>query len=1168
MVAVVKITPFRCLTAPILAIVVSLVMRVVAAPLPAYAATAVTGNTKWAIVLCKFSDVDAEPQPPEFFQDFFTETGIGQGGLFDYWRDMSFGAIDLTGSQVRGWYTISLSRDKAIGWTQWHLYSSHLPFVPIERFDLIKACIDAGDQDFYYPDYHGIVAILNAPPDSGSVGSGDMALNLDGRTKTYGLVKLDPLAWNVSFAAHEMGHGYGLDHSFDSWSATSCAPWGKAGEYCDGWDIMSSLSFGGMHPEIKGQGVRFGPSGPGLNAAYRSMLGWIPSGRVWSYIPYTYTRLVPLAGLQTPAGSGFLLAKVWPGLGNDYYAVEFTRRLSWDRNILRDAVLVRQVHNSRTYLVKGNTGRADLVPGDYFASAADNIMIGVLDIDLANSVAVVKIGPYPSGTTSTLAAVTPPANTDGWSNADTQVTLTSTTSIRGVQSITYSASGAQRIAASTTSASSASFTISQEGETTVVYSATGNDGYPEFPRKLTLKLDKTPPTSFASVTKQSPGVFTVVLSARDNAGGSGLRHLAYEAFGAHSINRTLVPEGAATITISAAGQTDLDFWAEDQASNWETIHTLTFKPIAQLTPANLTFSSPVGIASPPQSVSLKNVGQTTLTIEQISTSSYDPFSARTNPNKPCGTSLAPDAECLIDVVFVPSTSNTYSGTLNITTNTSPSPTVTLTGTGTVPAVKFTPHTLSFQPTLLRDTSQPQTATVENTGQAPLVISAASTGVGTDFLISQDNCDPKPKTLQPGETCQIHVAFRPRGHGARTGGLTLTDNAPGGQHTLSLDGVGVAVPAMSFSQTSLAFGSQPVNTTGAPLTVVLTNVGTANLRLFGVALGGVNASDFSIVGGTCKPGPAAPAVVVEAERTCDVVVRFTPTAEASRSADLLFATNVPSSSQQSVPLSGIGTKALAITLSPTSLVFGSWPVSSVTPSLPQLVTLTNNGSTPLSVHSVRKAGVDPNDFVIVKGSDTCRGATVAVGGTCSVKVVFAPRAVGGRSAELVLVDGFGSTYTVVMAGTGTGPVASFDPPSVSFGALPVGAFSRVQEVILRNVGNAVLVVSSVSVTGDFQHGTWCGSVTPGGSCTIRVVFRPSAAGPRSGQVIVSSNAAGSPHTVTLDGTGQAAGVTLSPPASLAFAGRLDDHQRPAAGHTDQQRRPAELRIDGITASGDF
>src|SRR4051794_12254365 len=66
--------------------------------------------TKWAVIACKFSDKPAEPKTTDWFRDLFTARGAGQGGLYDYWHDQSYGAISLDGSTVTGWLTIPYSR--------------------------------------------------------------------------------------------------------------------------------------------------------------------------------------------------------------------------------------------------------------------------------------------------------------------------------------------------------------------------------------------------------------------------------------------------------------------------------------------------------------------------------------------------------------------------------------------------------------------------------------------------------------------------------------------------------------------------------------------------------------------------------------------------------------------------------------------------------------------------------------------------------------------------------------------------------------------------------------------------------------------------------------------------------------------------------------------------
>ena len=65
------------------------------------------GNTRWAVLLCKYGDLSAEPQPPSYFRTLLTETGAGTGNLYVYFRDVSYGQIDLTGSVVYGWYSLA-----------------------------------------------------------------------------------------------------------------------------------------------------------------------------------------------------------------------------------------------------------------------------------------------------------------------------------------------------------------------------------------------------------------------------------------------------------------------------------------------------------------------------------------------------------------------------------------------------------------------------------------------------------------------------------------------------------------------------------------------------------------------------------------------------------------------------------------------------------------------------------------------------------------------------------------------------------------------------------------------------------------------------------------------------------------------------------------------------
>ncbi len=90
--------------------------------------------------------------------------------------------------------------------------------------------------------------------------------------------------------------------------------------------------------------------------------------------------------------------------------------------------------------------------------------------------------------------------------------------------------------------------------------------------------------------------------------------------------------------------------------------------------------------------------------------------------------------------------------------------------------------------------------------------------------------------------------------------------------------------------------------------------------------------------------------------------------------------------------------------------------------------------------------------------------------------------------------------------------------------------------LSNIGSDPLSIVSVSTTGDFSQINNCGtSVNAGASCTINVSFTPSATGARAGTISVADGATGSPHIVSLSGTGQAAPASNggTPPGSYTL-----------------------------------
>ena len=102
--------------------------------------------------------------------------------------------------------------------------------------------------------------------------------------------------------------------------------------------------------------------------------------------------------------------------------------------------------------------------------------------------------------------------------------------------------------------------------------------------------------------------------------------------------------------------------------------------------------------------------------------------------------------------------------------------------------------------------------------------------------------------------------------------------------------------------------------------------------------------------------------------------------------------------------------------------------------------------------------------------------------------------------------------------------SFTPTSLTFPSQDVGTTSTAQTVTATNSGNQSVFFNNVATTGntlDFTIGTDdCIGTTlpPGASCSISVTFAPVATGTRTANVVYTDNAANSPQSVPLTGTG--------------------------------------------------
>jgi hypothetical protein len=531
-------------------------------------------------------------------------------------------------------------------------------------------------------------------------------------------------------------------------------------------------------------------------------------------------------------------------------------------------------------------------------------------------------------------------------------------------------------------------------------------------------------------------------------------------------------------------------------------------PAAVLSPTSLGFGNQlVNTSSPAQTVTLSNPGTATLNINLIKVTGD--FSQSNN----CGTGVAPGASCSINVMFTPRTRGAQNVVLTVST-TAPGGNnlqVALTGSGVGPVATMSASSLTFAAQLVNTTSPQQALTLTNSGETTLNVSG--------FLLPSDfaqtnNCG---STVAPGASCTINVTFTPSTTGTRSGTLTIsTDAVNGGAQIINLSGTGIA-PGAVLSPTNLSFANQLVNTSSAAQTATLSNPGTAPLTINSISVTG---GDYSQTN-NCGTGLAAGA-------SCSINVIFTPQARGSRSGSVSVSSSA-GPAPIAVNLSGTGIAPVA-SLSASSLAFAGQLVN--TTSTPQAVTLTNSGDVTLNVSSI----VVNSDFA---QANNC-GNTVAVGASCTINVTFTPTATGTRSGTLTITDdsSAGSQQTVSLSGIGIVAAATLSPASLSFGNQLVNSFSGSQSVTLSSSGTAALTIGSISASGDFTQTNNCGgSLAAGTSCTINVIFTPTATGARSGSLTITDNSfAGSQQTVSLSGTGIDFSLSASPSSVTISAGQ--------------------------------
>lgn len=385
------------------------------------------------------------------------------------------------------------------------------------------------------------------------------------------------------------------------------------------------------------------------------------------------------------------------------------------------------------------------------------------------------------------------------------------------------------------------------------------------------------------------------------------------------------------------------------------------------------------------------------------------------------------------------------------------------------------------------------------------------------------------------------------------------------------------PSVYFNSGSVVFPAAAIGTQNTPQPVAVHNGGEATLVISSLQITGPNAQDFSLIG----PG-ACSGVTVSTGSECSFEVGFVPSTTGPEAAVVSISDNA-AGNPQILELIGAGQGPL-VSLSATTLNFDLQPEN--TNSLSQTITVANVGNQALTLQSPVESGPDVAQFFL-SGKDITCGTSLAAGTSCAIGAVFAPKVIGTFHAQITLTDNSGgvanSTQVIALVGTATAsaPVATVTPSGLAFGGIQAGTASGTQQVTVSNTGSAALNVTAIAISGanaaDFAaSSSGSGACTLGrsilasqASCTVRVRFAPAATdstGAKSAALLITDNATGSPHVVTLSGTATASPTIQISPVSLQFAPQSAGTASAAQIVTVTNTSNASLSVNSVSIAG--
>ncbi len=430
-------------------------------------------------------------------------------------------------------------------------------------------------------------------------------------------------------------------------------------------------------------------------------------------------------------------------------------------------------------------------------------------------------------------------------------------------------------------------------------------------------------------------------------------------------------------------------------------------------PPQLDFMTPqqTGQCSSPQLVTVTNSGSDNLHVTMLSFSGTNAASFQQMLG--AGTHTVPKGggTLQIPVQFCPVDIGAQTASLVITTDLAMGGTaqVPLSGTGTGPKVVANPGSLDFGPVYVNTTSMPQTISISNAGDQPLIFGTSSvTPNGSPFTVM--GLPASGTKLNMGDPpIVLTVTVNPLMAMQQSANIAIQVNDLVDMGTLNIPlSVLGTVAELSVMPTMVTFQTTDVHQTSMPQMITVTNTGQAALTGINVEIIGTNAPDF-VADQTKIPASVAMGQSIQ------FPLYFKPTDQNTRTAIMAVTASGVTAPVQ-VPLTGNG-KILSVTCTPDSYDFMNTPIG-----MAKMTTLECRNYDTDPINYVLSFSDFPNDWSISPAMGTINGMMGQVEGSVVLNLTFNPTASGPRTTNLDIKTSDGIDVGMVsLDGTGTTPV---------------------------------------------------------------------------------------------------------------------------------------------------